>query len=179
MFSTFFLSLAFFSLTVGEAPSEWKADPESWQNTEKSLTLETLKGKAVLLRWFTEESCPYCKISAPALNAWYEELASEGLVVVGFYHHKRAGSPHPKLVERTVRIYGFRFPVAIDSEWATLNAWWLDESRAEDEPLWTSISVLIGRDGKVAYIHPGGSYEKGDPDHTKLDAAIRKALASK
>ena len=180
MLPALILSLGFAMISVGEAPPEWKTDQESWQNTEKPLTLESLRGKVVLIRWFTEKTCPYCKISAPALNGWHEQLAEDGLVVIGLYHHKRGGKPHPQLVARTARGYGFQFPYAVDPGWATLNEWWMDEAsklpRKEGEPLWTSVSVLIGRDGKVAYIHPGGSYKKGDTDYIELDEAIRREL---
>ena len=164
-------------ITVGEPAPAFQVDDATWRNTPKPLTIENLRGKVILLRWFTEKTCPYCKISATALNAWHEELADDGLQVLGFYHHKRDGKPHPKLVENTANLYGFKFPVVVDQDWKTLNSWWLDNVTESDGPRWTSVSVLIGRDGVIRHIHPGGSYKKGEVAHTELDAAIRAALA--
>ena len=163
-------------IAVGEPAPALQVDDATWQNTEKPLTIENLRGKVILLRWFTEKSCPYCKASAPALNAWNEKYADEGLQVIGIYHHKRTGKPQAKLVEDTAELYGFQFPVVIDQDWKTLNSWWLDTARETGERRWTSISVLIGKDGKIRYIHPGGSYEKGEPAYTELEDAIKSAL---
>ena len=80
-------------IAVGEPAPALQVDDATWQNTEKPLTIENLRGKVILLRWFTEKTCPYCKASAPALNAWNEKYADEGLQVIGIYHHKRAGKP--------------------------------------------------------------------------------------
>ena len=55
----------------------------------------------------------------PALNELHEEFASRGLVVIGMYTPK----PRPRAVTADevrgyVESYGFKFPVAIDADWA-------------------------------------------------------------
>jgi len=50
------------------------------------LTLEELKGRVILIRWWTAPYCPFCKASAIALNDWFESYESEGLSVIGLYH---------------------------------------------------------------------------------------------
>ena len=55
---------------------------------------------------------------------------------------------------------GFKFPIAIDEEWATLKRYWFDKG-GED---FTSVSFIIDREGVIRYVHPGGSYSaKGLP----------------
>ena len=47
---------------------DWPAKPaEKWVQGAPAA-LSDLRGKVVLVRFFTEESCPYCSETAPALN---------------------------------------------------------------------------------------------------------------
>ena len=155
---------------IGTKPAEWKL--RDWINSEP-LTLQQLRGKIVLIRWWTAPGCPYCEASAEALNGWAREHAARGLVVIGIYHHKSAAPfTRDNVVSRAAK-FGFTFPVAIDDDWKTLRSWWLDR-----EPRgWTSVTFLLGRDGTIRHIHGGGAYFKGEPGFTALDGAIRKALA--
>src|ERR1700722_3254438 len=107
---------------IGTKPPEWQVT--NWFNGSRGK-LADLRGKVVLVRWWTAPDCPYCRATAPALNEFYEKYHAQGLEVIGFYHHK---SEEPLKVE-TVRKYaddfGFKFPVAIDTNWKTLHKWWL------------------------------------------------------
>ncbi|MBI3088151.1 MAG: TlpA family protein disulfide reductase [Candidatus Omnitrophica bacterium] len=151
----------------GTAAPPW--DVVEWSNSQP-LTLEQLRGKVVLVRWWTGPECPYCAASAPSLNALHERYHAKGLVVVGFYHHKSAAPVTRRHVERLVKRYRFRFPVAIDPEWRTLKRWWLDGH----ERAWTSVSFLLDRAGVIRYVHPGGSYT-GD-DVAALTSRIEELL---
>lgn len=155
---------------IGTNAPSWNVS--EWLNSQP-LSLEQLRGRVVLVRWWTGPECPYCAASAPDLNALHERYQAKGLVVVGFYHHK---SPTPltrRHVEQLVKRYRFQFPVAIDQEWQTLKRWWLDgHDRA-----WTSVSFLIDREGVIRYIHPGGSYT--DEDMATLTSLIEEWLAKR
>lgn len=146
------------------------------------LTLVGLRGRVVLIRFFTDRQCPFCSATAPALNELHRELAPRGLVVLGIYTPKPG--PRPTSVDevrRTVAAYGFRFPVAVDDEWTALRRLWLD--RADGG--WTSASLLIDRDGVVRHVHPGGVFAKGSPDpqarrdYDEMRAAVEGLLAEK
>ena len=70
-----------------------------------------MRGKVVLVRWFTSTDCPYCSATAPALNQLDEDFRGKGLVVVSMYHHK--DDAHPLDVAKVrgwVGDYKFRFP---------------------------------------------------------------------
>lgn len=140
---------------IGTSAAEWHVS--DWFNSVP-LSLRQLRGKVVLVRWWTGPECPYCAASAPNLDAWYNWYHAKGLEIIGFYHHK---SPTPltrEHVQRLVERYPFRFPVAIDPDWRTLKRWWLEgHDRA-----WTSVSFLIDQQGVIRYIHPGGSYSEKD-----------------
>src|SRR5260370_11702308 len=94
---------------VGKPATEWQAT--NWLNTAP-LTLRDLRGKVVLVRWWTAPDCPYCAATAPALNEFYRAYQSQGLEVIGFYHHKSSEPLKPEAVERYTRNFGFNFPVA-------------------------------------------------------------------
>ena len=109
---------------IGTRAQEWEV--KDWFNS-KPIRLENLKGKVVLVRFWTAAGCPFCSASAPALNEFYEKYHDQGLAVIGFYHHKSSGPLDPEDVGRYGREFGFKFPVAIDYNWKTLKNWWLDE----------------------------------------------------
>jgi thiol-disulfide isomerase/thioredoxin len=155
---------------LGRQPPEWTVS--HWL-PGPPLTLEALRGKVVLVRWWTAPYCSFCRASAPALNEFHDRYRERGLVVLGFYHHKSAGPLDPAAVARWAGELGFEFPVAIDEDWVTLRLWWLDEVPAS----WTSVSFLLDRDGVVRYLHPGGQYVKGDADYAALEARIEELLA--
>jgi thiol-disulfide isomerase/thioredoxin len=154
---------------VGSRPPEWGA--AHWLNS-KPLTLSGLRGKVVLVRWWTAPGCPYCAATAPALNEFHARYKDQGLVVVGFYHHKTDTPLDPAAVKRSAKELGFRFPVAVDPGWKTLRRWWLEGT----DRRWTSVSFLIDRKGVVRHVHPGGQYAKGDRDYDALKTKIEELL---
>ncbi len=155
---------------VGERPPEWHAT--LWLNSPP-LRLADLHDKVVLVRWWTA-GCPFCSASATALREFDEEYRDRGLVVVGMYHHKESTPFDPAVYEATAKRYGFTFPLAFDPDWKTLESWLSGVDTG-----FTSVSFLVGRDGVVRYVHPGGQYVKGDPGYADLRAAIERALAER
>ena len=155
---------------IGTSPPEWNVT--DWINSE-NISLRSLRGKVVLVRWWTAPGCPYCKASADALNEWATRYRARGLVVVGLYHHKADDPLSRKHVVSEAKKLGFDFPIAIDPDWRTLRNWWLDrETRG-----WTSASFLIDRSGIIRHVHGGGAYFKGEPGYAAFESAIEKALA--
>lgn len=136
------------------------------------LELSGLKGKVVLVRWWTAPGCPYCSATAPALREFQKKYGDEGLQVVAVYHHKSREPLDPAEVKRYAEKYGLDLPVAIDRDWKTLKEWWLDRG----EKNWTSVSFLLDRDGVVRLVHPGGQYVKGDGDYERIEAKIQELL---
>lgn len=155
---------------VGTMMPEWTA--EEWLNSPP-LTVEGLRGRVVLVRWFTGTACPHCSASAPSLSAFHHDYASKGLTVVGMYHHKEPVPLAPGEVAGFAKTYGFGFPVALDTDWKTLKAWWLEGH----ERSFTSVSFLLDRQGRVRGIHPGGRYVAGDAAYAAMKSGIEKLLA--
>ena len=130
-----------------------------------------LRGQVVLVRWFTE-GCPYCATTAPQLVSFHDELEPRGLRVIGVYHHKSDDPLDPKHVREFADELHFKFPVAIDHDWKTLRAWWLDQ-----HPGWTSLSFLIDKRGTVRFVHTGGEYGPGSDDAAQMRRWIDQLLA--
>jgi peroxiredoxin len=155
---------------LGQPAKDWRV--ENWLNSPP-LELKQLRGKVVLVRWWTAPDCRYCAATAPALNEFHEAYRERGLVVVGFYHHKSPSPLRPDDVKAHAESFGFKFPVAIDPKWRTLKQWWLDGSDRD----FTSVSFLIDRTGRIRHIHPGGEYVKGDADYAAMKRKIEELLA--
>jgi thiol-disulfide isomerase/thioredoxin len=129
-------------------------------------TLESLRGKVVLLRWWTE-GCHFCAATLPVLEDLRRAHARDGLVVIGVFHPKPPREVSDRKIVATARRLGFSGPIAVDREWATLDRYWL---AGHDERSWTSVSFLIDREGRVRWVHGGGEYHpSADPAHARCD----------
>jgi peroxiredoxin len=154
---------------IGKAAAPWHL--QGWLNSPP-LSLAALRGKVVLIRWFTDPGCPFCTMSAPALNQLHRDYQGRGLVVIGAYHYKGDGRFDPKTVPAVARGYGFQFPVAIDPEWRTLNSWWLDGKRRQ----YTSVTFLLDHHGIVRHVHKGGTLAPGSKDLVEMRSHIERLL---
>lgn len=159
-------------LPLNTHPPEWTVS--DWLNSNP-LTLNELQDKVVLVRWWTGPGCPFCINSSAALNEFHETYKNDGLQVVGFYHHKSQNPFDQNTIKEYVENMQFKFPVAIDYDWKTLNAWWLKD----DGRKWTSVSFLLDKKGITRYIHPGGQYVKGDGVFETLQQEIENLLKEK
>jgi peroxiredoxin len=172
---------ALLAAILGRAVPEWPAKPADRWVQGGPTTLAQLRGSVVLIRFFMDADCPYCRATAPALNELSDEFKASGLVVIGMYTPKPRPRPvSSDTVRGYVQAYGFKFPVAIDADWSALNTLWLD--RVPDAKF-TSASLLIDRRGILRHVQEGGVYAKdaADPqarrDYQDMRDAIAKLLA--
>jgi peroxiredoxin len=167
---------------IGVAAPAFQFD--GWLNSAP-LSLEDLRGRVVLVRWWTD-TCPFCASSAPALRTLHDKYSGEGLTVIGVFHPK-AGRDDPldvARVQRAVESRQFLFPVAIDWEWRTrtLKDWWLT---GPERPA-TSVTFLLDKSGIIRFVHPGMEYHDDDgaeehamcvDDMANIRAAIERLIA--
>lgn len=139
----------------------------------KARTLKELNGSPVLIR-FWNRHCNMCKYSAPLLNELYKKYSERGLVVIGIHHKKTAKPDTLDEVKARANEWHMMFPIAMDNDWHTIKRIWMNK----DRPM-TSATVLIGRDGRIAWIHPGGTLAQTDPMAKQLELAIEQQLALK
>jgi len=121
----------------------------NWINS-KPLTLKKLRGKVVLIDFWTY-SCINCLRTLPHVKAWYQAYHDKGLVVIGVHTPEFAFEHVPSNVRGAVRRLGIRYPVALDNDYATWNAF--------QNQYWPA-KYLIDRSGHLRYYHFGeGSYD--------------------
>jgi cytochrome c biogenesis protein CcdA/thiol-disulfide isomerase/thioredoxin len=135
------------------------AGVSEWMNSEP-LSLRKLRGKVVLIDFWTY-SCINCLRTLPHVKAWYRTYHRRGLVVVGVHTPEFAFEHVPGNVRTAVRRLGVEYPVALDNDYGTWNAW--------QNQYWPA-KYLIDRRGHLRYYHFG----EGEYDTT--EARIRTLL---
>ena len=86
------------------------------------LTLSSLKGKVVLVDFWTY-SCINCIRTIPHLNEWNQKYADNGLVIVGVHSPEFEFEKNYDNVKAAVQRLGITYPVALDSNHGTWNAY--------------------------------------------------------
>lgn len=96
----------------------------SYINTENGnpIKLADLKGKVVLFDFWTY-TCINCIRTIPYLNEWYDRYADEGLVILGVHAPEFDFEKNPTNVEDAVNQFGIKYPVVLDSDHKTWNAY--------------------------------------------------------
>lgn len=119
-----------------------------WINSEP-LTLEKLKGKVVLVDFWTY-SCINCIRTLPYVKEWYEKYKNNGFVLLGIHSPEFNFEKERKNVEEAVKKYGLTYPVALDNDHKTWNAF--------NNRYWPA-HYLIDLEGNIRYQHFGeGKY---------------------
>jgi cytochrome c biogenesis protein CcdA/thiol-disulfide isomerase/thioredoxin len=130
-----------------------------WINSEP-LTLRKLRGKVVLIDFWTY-SCINCLRTLPHVKAWYRTYQRRGLVVVGVHTPEFAFEHVASNVQSAVRRLGVEYPVALDNDYGTWNAW--------QNQYWPA-KYLIDRRGHLRYYH------FGEGEYGTTEARVRTLL---
>jgi thiol-disulfide isomerase/thioredoxin len=135
--------------------------PTGFINTD-GVSIRDAAGEKVVLLEFWTYSCYNCQNTHPYFNAWHEEYADDGLLVIGV--HKPEFEKNPASVREAVRQAHIEYPVVLDNNDATWDAY--------DQHYWPA-RYLIDADGFIRYKHFGeGAYEE-------TEQKIRELLAEK
>jgi thiol-disulfide isomerase/thioredoxin len=135
---------------------------DAWINSVP-LTLSSLRGHVVLIDFWTF-SCVNCVRTIPHLQQLYDEYRDAGFVIVGVHSPEFDFEKVTANVEAAVQRLGITYPVAVDSQMATWNAYGNQYWPAE---------YLLDQQGRVAYTSIG----EGDYDQTA--AAVAELLQVK
>ncbi len=123
----------------------------SWLNTTEPPTRENLRGKVVLVDFWTY-SCINCIRTFPHLKRWHERYAGKGLVIIGIHSPEFAFESEPENVKRAVKRYAIPYPVGMDD---SLAVW-----KAFGTKSWPT-HYLLDRTGVIRESHSGeGNYEE-------------------
>ena len=139
--------------------------PSGFVNTEgKPITISQFKGKKIVLLDVWTYSCINCQRTLPYVKAWYDKYKDQGLEIIGLHTPEFSFEKVQANVEKAVKDAGITYPVVLDNEYATWNAY--------GNQYWPR-KYLIDLDGYVVYDHIG----EGNYDDT--ERAIVKALGER
>ena len=120
-----------------------------WENSPP-LTVSSLRGKVVLVDFWTY-SCINCQRTIPFLRQWWDKYKGEGFVIVGVHSPEFDFEKNIGNVKRAAKDYGVTWPIAVDSNMATWNAY--------SNHYWPA-EYLIDKSGHIRHSHFGeGEYD--------------------
>jgi thiol-disulfide isomerase/thioredoxin len=94
----------------------------AWLNPDKPFTLKSLRGKVVLVDFWTNQ-CINCIHTLPYVTKWYDTYKDQGFVVVGVHTPELAYEHTIASIQAAIQTYGIHYPVAQDNNYATWNAY--------------------------------------------------------
>ncbi len=133
-----------------------------WLNTPGPQTLASLKGKVVLVDFWTY-SCINCLRTLPHVEAWYNKYHSSGFEVIGVSTPEFAFEKDSGNVTSAIKRYEIPYPVALDNNYSTWNAF--------SNAYWPA-EYLIDATGQVRRT------EFGEGNYAQTEQAIRTLLAN-
>lgn len=134
--------------------------PDGFINSDP-FKIADLIGKKVILVDFWTYSCINCQRTIPYLNSWYDKYKDKGLEIIGVHTPEFQFEENLDNVTAAVAKYGIKYPVVLDNEHGTWNAY---------GNLYWPREYLIDIDGYIVHDHAG----EGDYDVT--EKAIQAAL---
>jgi thiol-disulfide isomerase/thioredoxin len=160
--------LAYRSSTVAAETAQYPSapeitDPSGWINTQP-FTLSSLVGKKVVLIDFWTYSCINCIRTIPYIEAWYQKYAGSGLEIVGIHTPEFQFEHDLGNVQSAVQKFGITYPVVLDNDMGTWNAY---------QNLYWPAEYLINIDGFIVH------QSIGEGDYGDTEAAIQAALAQR
>jgi thiol-disulfide isomerase/thioredoxin len=130
-----------------------------WENSPP-LTLSNLKGKVVLVDFWTY-SCINCQRTFPFLRQWYKTYKDAGLVIVGVHSPEFEFEKDVGNIRQAVKHYDVEWPVAVDSNMATWNAY--------NNQYWPA-EYLVDKTGTIRHTN------FGEGEYAQTEQAIRDLL---
>jgi cytochrome c biogenesis protein CcdA/thiol-disulfide isomerase/thioredoxin len=141
----------------------------AWLNTPggRPVTLASLRGRVVLVDFWTY-SCINCQRSLPHVEAWYSRYHADGLEVVGVHTPEFAFEHVVSNVTAAARTLGVHYPIAIDNNYKTWDAY--------SNTGWPA-DYLIDATGQVRNVEIGeGAYSATETLIRQLLVAARPKL---
>lgn len=149
---------------AGDQPALEIVDPTGFINVSSTFTLGSLIGKKAILLDFWTYSCINCVRTIPYLNAWYQKYEGSGLVVVGIHTPEFDFEKNITNVQNAVTQYGIKYPVILDSNMGTWNAY---------NNLYWPNEYLIDMAGYIVH------NQVGEGNYAETEAAIQKVLTQR
>ena len=133
--------------------------------TPEALAAE-MEGNVVLYDIWTY-SCINCIRTLPFITAWDEKYADQGLLIIGIHTPEFEFEKDPENVLAAVTRHGIEYPVVMDNDWETWNAF---ENR-----YWPR-KYIADHEGYIRYDHIGeGAYQ--ETERVIQDLLMERAAA--
>jgi thiol-disulfide isomerase/thioredoxin len=143
---------------LGPAP---ELTNDVWINSDKPLRIADLRGKVILLEFWTF-ACYNCQNTFPFMLATYEKYKDNpNVVMIGIHFPEMSFERDIDNVRQAVKDDGIKYPVAIDNDG---KAWYAYEMHA-----WPAF-IIVDKAGHMRFRHIGeGAYDT-------MDAVIQSLL---
>jgi thiol-disulfide isomerase/thioredoxin len=125
--------------------------------------MQKLRGKVVLIDFWTY-SCINCLRTLPHLKAWYARYHRDGFEIVGVHTPEFAFEHSLSNVRSACKRLGVTYPVALDNDYGTWNAYANQYWPAE---------YLVDRRGHIRRVH------FGEGEYGEAETAIRNLLGER
>ena len=137
-----------------------------WLNTDRSYSLKDLRGKIVLLDFWTL-GCINCQHIIPEIKKLQENFSKE-LVVIGVHSAKFKSERETQRIRSAISKFGIDHPVVNDADYTVWKAYGVEA--------WPTL-VLISPDGKIAFKSEGENvYNVFNPQIEKLIKNYKDAI---
>jgi len=128
-------------------------------NTSSDISVANLKGRVVIVDFWTY-SCINCIRTLPYLVEWDKKYRDKGLVIIGVHTPEFDFEKDIDNVRNAVKKYGIEYPVVLDSDYATWNAY---------QNHWWPHKYLIDKSGVIRFDHIGeGGYDETEQQIVEL-----------
>ncbi|HUZ70792.1 MAG TPA: redoxin family protein [Candidatus Saccharimonadales bacterium] len=149
-------------LPVGQrSPAPEFTGIDAWINSPP-LSVSGLRGRVALIDFWTF-SCVNCVRTIPHLQALYSAYRSRGFVIIGVHSPEFDFEKMYANVVAAVGRRGVTWPVAVDSEMATWNAY--------GNQVWPA-EYLLDQRGRVTYVN------LGEGNYVQTDSAVASLLGA-
>jgi cytochrome c biogenesis protein CcdA/thiol-disulfide isomerase/thioredoxin len=133
------------------------------QASSKPLTISSLRGKVVLVDFWTY-TCINCIRTLPYVENWYKKYADKGLVIVGVHTPEFEFEKVSSNVKKAIADFGITYPVMQDNNYATWNAY--------NNQYWPA-EYFIDANGKIRFTHFGeGNF---DETESRIQLLLKEA----
>ncbi|MFG0265365.1 MAG: redoxin domain-containing protein [Rhodopirellula sp. JB055] len=151
--------------TYPRAP-EFVLDGAEWLQGEP-VSMEDLRGKVVVV-YFYAFQCINCQRNFPHYQAWHDDMADQGLVVIAIQRPETSAERNRDRVLAAVEKDGFEYPVLFDEGSGNWNAW--------GNTMWPT-TYLIDKKGFIRRWWQGEMNWQGTPGEQQMRQTIEQLLA--
>lgn len=134
-----------------------------WLNTDKPLSIADLKGKVVLVDFWTY-TCINCIRTLPHVTSWYDKYKDKGFVVIGVHTPEFAFEHETGNVLNAIKQFNINYPVVQDNNYSIWNSY--------NNQYWPA-EYLIDAKGNIRRTH------FGEGEYDQMEMAIQALLKEK